>query len=307
MLGAGAATVICGLHRSGRLKSGPLGLEVSSRQHDRPQKIPGTSARLLAPNQDEYLAEFGWSEADIKQMRVDHAKMGAPDRPAAGDVFLNRRFRRALPSTLARLHRAEEYFGHGFFNIVGFGQLFKEAANIPKIGGFGIDEIGLLQWLFFEDAASFGFRGPRVTTDFLEGFRASEMHYEKRFGQYLFTHRAKPLWDRMRSDIGEDLILTSGVRGLPKQSRLFLDKLMAQQANVSLVSRSLAPPGYSFHGVGDFDVGSRRLGAENFTHAFVYSQVFRRMQTLNYVELRYPDNNRLGVRYEPWHVKVAPG
>ncbi len=223
MLEAGAATVIYGLHRSGRLKSGLLGLEVSSRQHDRPQKIPGTSARLLAPNQDEYLAEFGWSEADIKQMRVDHAKMGAPDRPAAGDVFLNRRFRRALPSTLARLHRA------------------------------------------------------------------------------------KPLWDRMRSDIGEDLILTSGARGLPKQSRLFLDKLMAQQANVSLVSRSLAPPRYSFHGVGDFDVGSRRLGDENFTHAYVYSQVFRRMQTLNYVELRYPDNNRLGVRYEPWHVKVAPG
>ena len=83
-------------------------------------------------------------------MRVDHAKMGAPDRPAAGDVFLNRRFRRALPSTLARLHRAEVYFGHGFFNIVEFGQLFKEAANIPKIGGFGIDEIGLLQWLFFK-------------------------------------------------------------------------------------------------------------------------------------------------------------
>ena len=111
----------------------------------------------------------------------------------------------------------------------------------------------------------------------------------------------------MRSDIGEDLILTSGARGLPKQSQLFLDKLMAKQANVSLVSRSLAPPGYSFHGVGDFDVGSRRLGAENFTHAFVYSQGFRRTQTLNYVELRYPDNNRLGVRYEPWHVKVAPG
>ena len=82
---------------------------------------------------------------------------------------------------------------------------------------------------------------------------------------------------------------------------------MAQQANVLLVSRSLPPSGYSFHEVGDFDVGSRRLGAENFTQAFVYSQVFRRMQTLNYVELRYPDNNRLGVRYEPRHVKVAPG
>ena len=82
---------------------------------------------------------------------------------------------------------------------------------------------------------------------------------------------------------------------------------MAQQANVSLVSRSLAPPACSFHGMGDFDVGSLRLGAENFTHAFAYSQAFRRMQTLNYVELRYPDNNRLGVRYEPWHVKVAPG
>ena len=182
MLGAGAARVIYGLHRSGRLKSGSLGLEVSSRQHDRPQKMPGAPARLLAPNQDEYLAEFGWSEADIKQMRVDHAKMGAPDRPAAGDVLLNRRFRRVLPSTLARLHRADVYFAHDFFNSVGFGQLFKEAANIPKTGGFGIDEIGLLQWLFFEDAASFWFRGPRVITDFPGGFRASEMYYEKRFG-----------------------------------------------------------------------------------------------------------------------------
>jgi D-alanyl-D-alanine carboxypeptidase len=121
----------------------------------------------------------------------------------------------------------------------------------------------------------------------------------------LYKRRAKPLFDRMRADIGTDLILTSGVRGIPKQSALFLTKLIACDGNVSMASRSLAPPGYSFHLSGDFDVGSSQLAGENFSRVFARSEVYRKMQRLPYVTLRYPDQNQAGVRFEPWHVKVV--
>ncbi|MBW2635413.1 MAG: D-alanyl-D-alanine carboxypeptidase family protein [Deltaproteobacteria bacterium] len=71
-----------------------------------------------------------------------------------------------------------------------------------------------------------------------------------------------------------------------------------------MASRSLAPPGYSFHGIGDFDVGSVGLGIDNFTRHFTKTDVFKKLQDLDYVRLRYTESNRLGVRFEPWHIKV---
>jgi len=89
-----------------------------------------------------------------------------------------------------------------------------------------------------------------------------------------------------------------------KQFLLFLNKVYICNGNLSLASRSLAPPGYSFHGNGDFDVGQAGLGAFNFTDRFTDTEVFKRLSELGYLKLRYPKGNPLGVRYEPWHIKV---
>ena len=43
----------------------------------------------------------------------------------------------------------------------------------------------------------------------------------------------------------DDLVLTTGVRGVVKQFYLFLRKADRANGNLSLASRSLAPPGYS--------------------------------------------------------------
>ena len=209
-----------------------------------------------------------------------------------------------IPATIARLGRIQRHFGHGYFNILAFNQLLKSAAATIGIGRFTVEEMGLLQWLFYQDAATYGFMGERVVNDLLADMRPSLLHYDTQSGQYLYKRRSKPLFDRMRADIGPDLILTSGVRGIPKQSALFLAKLIACDGNVSMASRSLAPPGYSFHFSGDFDVGSAQLAGENFSRAFSRSEVYRMMQRLPYVTLRYPDQNQAGVRFEPWHVKV---
>ncbi len=62
------------------------------------------------------------------------------------------------------------------------------------------------------------------------------------------------------------MYLTSGVRGVAKQFILFLAKAEANGGNLSLASRSLAPPGYSYHGVGDFDVGEKDLEQPTSAH-----------------------------------------
>jgi len=104
--------------------------------------------------------------------------------------------------------------------------------------------------------------------------------------------------------VGEKLLLTSGIRNVVKQMHLFLSKTRQSNGNISKASRSLAPPGYSFHGIGDFDVGKIGLGEANFTIDFSNTEEFQRLITLGYVDIRYTDTNRCGVRYEPWHIKI---
>jgi hypothetical protein len=66
----------------------------------------------------------------------------------------------------------------------------------------------------------------------------------------------------------------------------------------------LTPPGYSFHGVGDLDVGQVGFGTDNFSEHFTTTEVYRELVSLGYANLRYPSDNLLGVRFEPWHIQV---
>ncbi len=118
-------------------------------------------------------------------------------------------------------------------------------------------------------------------------------------GESLNTYR------QIKQEIGDTIILTSGARGIIKQMYLFLSKADRYRGNLSLASRSIAPPGYSFHGTGDFDIGKRGWGRKNFTDAFAETDEFKQLSVLGYVNLRYPLDNKLGVRFEPWHIKVG--
>jgi len=77
------------------------------------------------------------------------------------------------------------------------------------------------------------------------------------------------------------------------------------KGNLSKASRSLAPPGHSYHGIGDFDVGKVGFGRKNFSEEFARTDEFHRLVELGYVDIRYPRDNLFGVRYEPWHIKVV--
>jgi len=123
-------------------------------------------------------------------------------------------------------------------------------------------------------------------------------------GHYLFKGHSSESYKRVVLDVGNSLILTSGVRGIPKQMNLYFNKIKSTKGDIALASRSLAPPAYSYHSIGDFDVGKKGWGYRNFTVSFVRTKEFWRLQKLPYISLRYTINNKDGVRFEPWHVKI---
>ena len=66
-----------------------------------------------------------------------------------------------------------------------------------------------------------------------------------------------------------------------------------------MASRSLAPPGYSYHAIGDFDVDGQGFGGRDITSGFVKTEVFKQLAAFGYTEIRYPKNNLFRVRFEP--------
>ncbi len=222
-----------------------------------------------------------------------------------GDIFLSAEQMAILKSVVARLRRVRGIVGHGRFALVGFDEMLAVARNYRKVGKFPKKELDFLEDIFYRDAACYGFLGEKVLNGLTDQVRKKDSTAIRRTGQYLFKGDPLHTYNALSKKIGGDVILTSGVRGMAKQMYLFLAKALRTKGNLSRASRSLAPPGYSFHAAGDFDVGQRGWGVRNFTSDFAQTEVFKKLVDLGYARLRYPADNLLGLRYEPWHIKIA--
>ena len=233
------------------------------------------------------------------------AKMAAFDSSHGGDIWLTGGDRRLLAQVVARLDRVQSTVGFGNFGIIGFDEMLRIARGYSRVGAFSRTELEFMERVFFAEASSLGFYGRKVTAHLTDTPKARHIVRVPGSPARLFDGAPLATFRRMRERVGPELVLTSGVRGVVKQFHLFLRKAERSGGNLSLASRSLAPPGYSYHGVGDFDVGQRGLGRSNFTGAFADTRVYARLVDLGYVRLRYPAQNLLGVRYEPWHIRVV--
>ncbi len=210
-----------------------------------------------------------------------------------------------LYSVTARLERLKRIVGYGNFSLLSFDDALRFARNYSEIGAFNSAELNFLEEVFFEDARRYGFYGSKVTTQLGAHIPKREIVKVPRTGHYLFKGEPLEMYKKVRREVGDSLVLTSGIRSVVKQMHLFLAKTISVGGSLSEASYSLAPPGHSYHGIGDFDVGKVGLGAANFTEKFAKTDEFKRLIDLGYVLIRYPDINPYGVRYEPWHIKVV--
>lgn len=257
--------------------------------------VPGALATSLAPS-----AAWALVQPSERYFR----KMAKFDDPHSADVLAGDDDFRMLQLTLRRINRVQSTVGYGNFNLLSFDKMLKVAKQHTSVENFTKVELHFLEKLFYVDASRYGFYGPKVLRNLSDDIDRSKTVYIRGSGQRIFKGRALERYKSIKKTIGPDLVLTSGVRSVVKQLFLFMNKAERAKGNLSLASRSLAPPGYSFHAIGDFDVGKRGLGGANFTDAFSRTDVYHRLVDLGYVQMRYPQRNLLGVRFEPWHIRV---
>ncbi|MFK7864050.1 MAG: M15 family metallopeptidase [Pseudohongiellaceae bacterium] len=223
----------------------------------------------------------------------------------ASDIYLDPRYETLLLKTAQHLTRVENYIGHGNFNLMSLDEMIKAGRAFPKIGLFEADELNFLEEIFFANPHRYGFFGKKISRDITDFIPKNDVAKISNSGHFLLKGESLNLYDQIRRDVGDQVILTSGVRGNVKQMHLFLAKAIEAQGNLSRASRSLAPPGHSYHGIGDFDIGKIGLGQRNFTSDFSSTEEYKRIARLGYVDIRYPTDNLFGVRFEPWHIKLG--
>lgn len=220
------------------------------------------------------------------------------------DVQIDRVQYSTFKSTVLRLRRLQQYAGHGNFQILSFDGGLNMARRSAEVGEFTKKELNFMEMLFYKEASNYGFLGQKPIKKLTERVNKKNVLKIPYSGNYLYRGRPVETFTEIRKLIGDKAIMTSGVRSVMKQFLLFLNKAYKYSGNLSLASRSLAPPGYSYHGIGDFDVGQAGLGLFNFTDRFTNTEVYKRLAEHGYLKLRYPENNMIGVRYEPWHIEI---
>ena len=224
---------------------------------------------------------------------------------SSSDILVPKQDWPTLQTTLSRFSRIQATVGFGNFCLLGFDDSLKIARNYKNIGAFMGNEISFIDKLFHTDAKSYGFLGTKTFHNISDRIAASKIHKIPGTGNHLFKGRPQQTYYQISNDIGDRVVLTAGIRGMAKQFYLFLGKVKKTSGNLSMASQAIAPPGYSYHGVGDFDVGQVGFGSANFTTRFSHTRVYKQMTQLEYIVFRYPQNNQLGVQFEPWHVQVV--
>ncbi|WP_141734739.1 M15 family metallopeptidase [Oligoflexus tunisiensis] len=262
---------------------------------------------LAAAFSEELLDEDGSSTAPLDPVtpKTMQEKIDNFDADFTDDIYLPPEKFALLKQVRARLARAQETIGFANFNLLSFDDLLKSSANLSQIGMFTAEELAFVEEIFFFDARRYGFYGDKVTGQLTARFDEKDTIKIPGSGHYIFKGRPQAMYEAIVRDVGSDIVLTSGVRSVVKQLHLFLSKAIHCKGNLSRASRSLAPPGHSYHGISDFDVGKIGWGYRNFTDQFAKSDVFKRLTDLGYVDIRYTPNNSYGVRFEPWHIKVG--
>lgn len=241
--------------------------------------------------------DFLKNEENIK----DSLNMSFTHKKTLTDIFVQENEIALFDSTFLKVKKVLKTVGYGNFNFISLDNSFKYVK-------FSKDEKNLLTKLFEFDAKEYGFKGKKVITNITNKINRNDIKYIKGTGHYLFKNVEKTYLEMIKKGIETDPsikpILTSGVRNIVKQLYLFMNKTRKVNYNLSKASKYLAPPGHSYHGISDFDVGRKGYGSLNFESDFEKTEEFQTLTKLGYLQLRYGKNNNQGVIYEPWHVKV---
>ena len=123
--------------------------------------------------------------------------------------------------------------------------------------------------------------------------------------EYRLTPAAAGAWREMRAAAAADGVtikLISAFRSIDRQIEILKEKLAEGQAVDEILSAS-APPGYSEHHPGraiDIDTDGVPPLEIDFERTPAFAWLSRNAARFGFV-LSFPEGNRYGYQYEPWH------
>ena len=194
---------------------------------------------LAAKNQGYFGGKTFTADEDIKDYLH---KIQNFNQPHSGDVQLPKELLQTFESTLKRLVRLQKLVGHGNFNILNFTDGLAFARNYSKVGKFTKEELKFLEIVFYEDGQRYGFMGEKPLKEITDKINKKEVAKIPYSGNYLYKDRSVALFEEIKKELGDQVILTSGIRSIMKQFLLFLNKVHESEGNLSLASRSLGFP-----------------------------------------------------------------
>ena len=344
---------------------------------------------------------FGQSADDqqasiYRKMLSGLRKIKDPDTNYPNDIWATPEQMILIYSCYNKLSKVQSLAGYSNFNYIDlptvtyFARQQRNTGN--HLGGkrertlpFTKLEEQFMDQIFAIDAKIYGFYGERVIYE--KNYRVNPKKLLSADGHFLRKGEAHSKYLRIKEQVnGElsrsrssvsklDMQVTSGIRNIPKQMRLFFRKAVRltqvprqsevnvidfksgtshsvhvhdlkkewhridadiarlkgqcfpeilkrnerkafvldkgfHLINLSAASRSLAPPGYSWHAQHDFDIGLRsgKLKPYNFRKEFITTPLFVTLFSQGFIhlrDLRYRQDNELGVRFEPWHIRVG--
>ena len=219
------------------------------------------------------------------------------------DIYIPNIYKKEFFSVYKKLNQLQKLVGFGNFNLISFDDALKLAKNYSHIEPFTKKEIEFIEYIFYTPAEKFNFYGERTVFHLSHKINKKDVIKIPKTGHFVYKGESLKVYNQMLKDV-DNIYLTSGVRSVVKQLRLYLRKIYKNNLNISKASFSIAPPGYSYHTISDFDVGKIGWGYKNFTSKFAHTKEFYKIRHLNYVGIRYRRDNHFGVRFEPWHIKV---
>ncbi|WP_373480402.1 D-alanyl-D-alanine carboxypeptidase family protein [Geminocystis sp.] len=143
---------------------------------------------------------------------------------------------------------------------------------------------------------------------FQEARQQSLVNMGNYYNRTEFLHEdAGDAFKRMKTDAkaqGVQLVLISGFRSIPDQTKLF-QKQIQKRGSKEAASKLSAPPGHSEHHTGyALDIGDGKQPSLDLKFQFESSQAYSWLTNNAHkygFELSFPKDNIQGVSFEPWH------
>lgn len=238
-----------------------------------------------------------------KNVKVDTKNSKKQKKLIVKDYILTKPELISLKSLDKKIGVVFRHIGYKKSNIINYYDFIKELNASKGLTPLTKNEKEIFDKIYYMDAKEFGFKGARVSSSYKKFIKKEDL-IDVGSGHYLYRGKSYRLYEQISRDTNDTIMITSGFRNVLKQFYIFTMRVIKLKGDMTKAKDLIAPPAYSYHYHGDFDIGVVGMGIDNFTSKIIEYKEYQKLIDLGTISIRYTKYNKIGVKYEPWHIKI---